>query len=85
MLALATIVKLTPLLAIGVFLVRRRWKWLAFYALWMVLLMGIGVWHLGWQNHRLYLSKLSTLSCGVPGLTTIRFVALYKTLITEPY
>ena len=67
MLALATIVKLTPLLAIGVFLVRRRWKWLAFYALWMVLLMGIGVWHLGWQNHRLYLSKLSTLSCGVPG------------------
>jgi len=40
MLALATIVKLTPLLAIGVFLVRRRWKWLAFYALWMVLLMA---------------------------------------------
>ena len=67
MLALATIIKLTPVLAIGVFLVRRRWKWLAAYALWMAILMGIGVWHLGWENHRLYFAKLSALSCGVPG------------------
>src|SRR5438132_10861273 len=35
MLALATIAKLTPVLAIGVFLIRRRWKWLAAYTLWM--------------------------------------------------
>jgi len=67
MLALATIVKLTPALAVGVFLVRRRWKWLAAYGLWMAILMGIGVWHLGVENHRLYLSKLTALSCGVPG------------------
>ena len=67
MLALATIIKLTPVLAVGVFLVRRRWKWLAAYALWMAILMGVGVWHLGWQNHRLYFAKLSALSCGVPG------------------
>jgi hypothetical protein len=67
MLALATIVKLTPVLAVGVFLVRRRWKWLAAYALWMAILMGVGVWHLGWENHRLYFAKLTALSCGVPG------------------
>ena len=67
MLALATIVKLTPVLAVGVFVVRRRWKWLAAYTLWMAILMGIGVWHLGVENHRLYLAKLSSLSCGVPG------------------
>jgi hypothetical protein len=66
MFALATIVKLTPVLAVGVFLVRRRWKWLAAYALWMAILLGIGVWHLGVQNHRLYLAKLASLSCGVP-------------------
>jgi len=67
MLALATIVKLTPVLAVGVFVIRRRWKWLAAYTLWMAILMGIGVWHLGVENHRLYFSKLSALSCGVPG------------------
>lgn len=67
MLALGTIVKLTPVLAVGVFLVRRRWKWLAAYALWMAVLMGIGVWHLGVENHRLYLAKLTSLSCGAPG------------------
>jgi hypothetical protein len=67
MLALATVVKLTPILAVGVFVLRRRWKWLAAYALWMAILMGIGVWHLGVENHRLYFSRLSTLSCGVPG------------------
>jgi hypothetical protein len=67
MFALATIVKLTPVLAVGVFLVRRRWKWLAAYALWMAILLGIGVWHLGVENHRLYLAKLTALSCGAPG------------------
>jgi hypothetical protein len=66
MLALATIVKLTPFLAVGVFVVRRRWKWLAAYTLWMAILMGTGVWHLGVENHRLYLAKLSALSCGIP-------------------
>jgi hypothetical protein len=67
MLALATIAKLTPVLAVGVFLIRRRWKWLAAYTLWMAILMGIGVWRLGVENHRLYLSTLISLSCGVPG------------------
>ena len=67
MFALATIVKLTPVLAVGVFLVRRRWKWLAAYALWMAILLGIGVWHLGVENQRLYLAKLASLSCGAPG------------------
>lgn len=67
MLALATIVKLTPALAVGVFVLRRRWRWLAAYLLWMSVLMGIGVFRFGVENHRLYLSKVSSLSCGVPG------------------
>ena len=67
MLALATVVKLTPALVVGVFVLRRRWKWLAAYVAWMAILMGIGVWHFGVENHRLYFSKLSSLSCGIPG------------------
>jgi len=67
MFALATVVKLTPVLGLGLFLKRRRWKWAAAYALWMVLLMGLGVWRMGMENHRLYFAKLQALSCGVPG------------------
>lgn len=67
MLALATVVKLTPVLVVGVFVLRRRWKWLAAYILWVAILMGIGVLHFGVENHRLYLSKVSSLSCGIPG------------------
>lgn len=67
MFALATAIKLTPVLALGVFLMRRRWKWAAAYALWMVLLMGLGVWRMGPENHRLYFAKIQALSCGVPG------------------
>jgi hypothetical protein len=67
MFAIATMVKLTPIFVVGLFLIRRRWKWLAAYTLWMGLLLGIGVWHLGLENHRLYLSKISALSCGTPG------------------
>jgi hypothetical protein len=67
MFALATIMKLTPVLAVGVFVLRRRWRWLAAYALWISILMGAGVWHLGMENHRLYLSRLSALASGVPG------------------
>lgn len=67
MFALATVVKLTPVLAVGIFLVRRRWKWATAYALWMGLLIGIGIWQSGMENHRLYTAKMRSLSCGVPG------------------
>jgi hypothetical protein len=67
MFALATIVKLTPVLAVGVFALRRRWRWLMAYVLWMSILTAGGVLHMGVENHRLYLAKLSALECGAPG------------------
>lgn len=67
MLALATVIKLTPVLAVGVFVLRRKWKWVGAYVAWLLILMVIGVLHFGVENHRLYLSKLQSLSCGIPG------------------
>jgi hypothetical protein len=67
MFALATLVKLTPVLVLGLFLIRRRWKWVGFYLLWLVLLIAVSFWQTGLENQQLFLSKMKVLACGVPG------------------
>jgi hypothetical protein len=65
--ALATMIKASPILVVGLFLLRRQWRWLAAYTLWMCLFLLIGVWQLGWQNHVFWYSRaLPILSGGVP-------------------
>lgn len=60
-------IKLSPALVVGVFLLRRQWRWLAAYALWMATFLGIGVWQLGWHNHLFWFTRvLPMLSGGVP-------------------
>ena len=64
--AVGTVVKVSPVVAIGLFLLRRQWKWLLSYAGWMTLLTGISVWRLGWANHVLWFTQvLPELSHGV--------------------
>jgi hypothetical protein len=64
--ALGTMVKVSPVMAVGLFLLRRQWKWLLCYAGWMALLTGIAVWRLGWENHVLWFTQvLPELSHGV--------------------
>lgn len=59
--------KVNPVLVCGVFLIRRQWRWLAAYMLWVGAFLWIGIWHLGWQNHVLWTrSVLPIVSCGVP-------------------
>lgn len=65
--ALATMIKASPALAVGLFLLRRQWRWLAAYTAWMCALLVVGVWQLGWQNHVFWFSRvLPILSGGVP-------------------
>ena len=65
--ALATMIKASPVLVVGVFLLRRQWRWLAAYIVWMCAFLAAGVWQLGWQNHTFWLSRvLPILSGGVP-------------------
>jgi len=65
--ALATMIKASPLLVVGLFLLRKRWRWLATYAIWVCVFLIAGVWRLGWQNHVFWFSRvLPILSGGVP-------------------
>jgi hypothetical protein len=66
-LAVATSIKLTPVLVVPVLIFHRRWKWLAAYALWMLALLGLSVGQAGWAAHAEFLHKvLPSMSCGSP-------------------
>lgn len=65
--ALGTLLKLTPVLAVGVFVIRRQWKWVLSYLAWLLILTGLSVSLVGWQAHVTYVRRvLPSLSSGVP-------------------
>jgi len=64
--ATATAIKVSPILVVPLMLMRRQWRWLAYYMLWSLVILGLSIWAVGWQNHVLWLTKVSPLlSCGV--------------------
>lgn len=64
--ALAVFIKLTPIVVVPLMLIRREWKWLAAFALWSMLLLGISVWQLGWRNHLEFATRvLPAMSGGI--------------------
>jgi alpha-1,2-mannosyltransferase len=65
--AIGTLLKLSPVLALGVFVIRRQWKWVISYTLWLAILIGLSVWVCGWRSHVTYIRQvLPSLSCGAP-------------------
>jgi hypothetical protein len=65
--AVGTLIKINPVLAVGVFVIRRQWKWLAAYFIWLLILISISVGVSGWAAQMTYVrTVLPTLSCGAP-------------------
>lgn len=63
--ALGTAIKVSPILVVPLMLMRRQWRWLAYYVLWGAVILGLSIWSVGWQNQMLWLTKVSPLlSCG---------------------
>jgi alpha-1,2-mannosyltransferase len=66
-LAMATFLKLTPILAVPLLVFHRRWKWLAAYAAAMGSLSIFSVCNVGWAMHRQFCRVvLPAISCGSP-------------------
>jgi hypothetical protein len=78
--ALAVIIKLTPVVVVPLMVVRKQWKWLIAFCYWSVLLWGISIWQLGWQNHQEFLTRvMPAMSQGLPhfenrSLSTVLYV-----------
>jgi alpha-1,2-mannosyltransferase len=79
--AIATLLKLTPVLAIPLFLFHRRWKWLGAYAAWMACLFIVSVNQAGWAMHRqFWQAVMPTISCGSPACQNSSLVAYVQQL-----
>ena len=64
--ALGTVLKLAPAVAVPLLALRRQWRWLVAYAVWVTGLAGVSVWRLGWQNNLTWLTAVYPgISCGV--------------------
>jgi hypothetical protein len=66
--ALGTAIKITPAFALPLFVMRRQWKWLAWYGICAAAVLGFSVWRVGWENHVLWACQVApALSGGMKG------------------
>jgi hypothetical protein len=80
-LALGTMLKLTPVIALPLLVMRRKWRWVLAYLAWMILLMAISIWRLGWNNEVLYFSKvLPSISQGYPLATNVSLQTVLQSI-----
>lgn len=56
--ALGALFKLYPLVLLGFLFVRREWRAIGWTGAWLVLLNGIAVGLMGWQNHVVYVTQV---------------------------
>jgi alpha-1,2-mannosyltransferase len=79
--AMATLIKLTPVLAVPVLVFHRRYKWLAAYAAWLCALLVFSLYQAGWTAHRRFWQvALPSTSCGAPVCQNSSLVAYVQEL-----
>ena len=79
--AAATLIKLTPALAIPVLIFHRRWKWLIAYVAWMTALLIFSVWQAGWSVHQQFWHEvMPRISCGAPVCQNFSLMAYVQEL-----
>lgn len=79
--AVATLIKLTPLIALPLLIIHRQWKWAAAYFAWICALLIFSVWQTGWAMHQQYWhGVLPSISCGAPVCQNSSIVAYVQEL-----
>ena len=80
--AFATMIKLTPIVAVPVLVFHRKWKWLVAYGSWLFCLLAFSIWRVGWSAEREFVSKvMPNLSCGVPASQNASLVSYVQELV----
>ncbi len=60
----ATLVKVTPAIIVVLFIVQKKWRWLAAYFAFLAAAIAIGIGIQGWPNHLLFWQNLRAISSG---------------------
>jgi Gpi18-like mannosyltransferase len=80
--AVATMIKITPILAVPLLAMHRKWRWLAAYCCWMMGLLGFSVWQAGWPAHeQFWHGVMPSVSCGIATAGNISVVAYVQDLL----
>jgi Glycosyltransferase family 87 len=79
--AVATMIKMTPIVVVPLLAMHRKWKWLAAYGCWMVVLTFFTIWRMGWATHEQFLHEvMPSMSCGVATFGDVSIVAYVQEL-----
>jgi hypothetical protein len=79
--ALATMIKLTPVLAIPLMVFYRKWRWIVMYCCWILVLLGFSIWQVGWGAHVQFVTNLlPSIACGVPVVENASIVSYVQEL-----
>ncbi len=79
--AIGTLIKLSPVLAVGVFVVRRQWKWVFAYLAWLLVLGAVSIGFCGWRPHLTYVRDvLPALGCGIPTMENKSLAGVIESL-----
>jgi hypothetical protein len=64
--AVATMIKLTPVVVVPLLVIYRKWRWLAAYGCWVLALSAFSIWQAGWAAHEQFWREVfPSLSCGL--------------------
>ncbi len=79
--AVATMIKITPVLAVPLLVMHRRWKWLAAYGCWLAGLTGFSIWQAGWAAHSQFLHEvMPSVACGITSVANVSIVSFVQEL-----
>ena len=74
--AIATMIKLTPLLMVPILIMHRRWRWLVGYLVAVFVLLAYSVWQASWLAHvQFWRNVLPSISSGAPIAQNLSVVA----------
>jgi hypothetical protein len=80
--AMATMIKMTPILVVPLLAMHRKWRWLAAYGFWMAALLIVSVWQTGWAAHEEFWHKvMPSVSCGITTAGNVSLTAYVQDLL----
>jgi hypothetical protein len=78
--------KVSPIVAVPLLVIRRQWRWLAAYAAGVAALSGISIWGLGWQTHAIWLTGIYPgISSGVGNIYNRSLAGLINVICGPKY
>jgi alpha-1,2-mannosyltransferase len=84
--ALGTALKVSPVVAVPLLLLRRQWRWLTAYVAGVIAFTGISIWRLGWQTHVTWLTAIyPCISTGLGNNINRSFAGLVDVLVGPKY